>query len=78
MWMVSSWQNGDEVLYWSAEYTHGWGHLCSRVRSVSVLEDCFLECIDVDGTILANIASDQPFDGFDSHFGSAVAVWEGN
>jgi len=39
-------------------------------------EDQCLECIDVNGTILPDIASDQPFDGFDSHLSSAIAVWK--
>ena len=40
------------------------------------MEDRCLECIDVDGTIFPNIASDQSFDSFDPHLSSAVAVFE--
>ena len=34
----------------------------------------FLECVDVDCSIFPDVASDQPFDGFDTYLSSAVAV----
>ena len=40
------------------------------------MKDGFLECIDVDCAIFPDIASDQPFDGFDTYLSSAVAVGE--
>ena len=66
--MVFSRQDGDSILHQSSKDTYGWGNFCGGVRSVPVLKDCFLECIDVD--------CNQPLDGFYTYFSSAVAVRE--
>ena len=40
------------------------------------MQNGFLKGINVDVTILPSVTSDEPFDGFDTYFCSAVAVWE--
>ena len=40
------------------------------------MKDGFLECIDVDCTVFADVAGNQPLDGFDTYLSSAVAVRE--
>ena len=76
MWEVFSRQDGHLILYRSSKDTYGWGNFCSGVRSVPVLEDGFLECIDVDCAYFPGVAGNQPLDGFDTYFSSAVAVRE--
>ena len=76
MWEVFSRQDRDEVLCWSSKDTYGRGNFGGGVRGVPVLKDGFLESIDVDCTIFPDVAGDQPFDGFDAHLSSAVAVRE--
>ncbi len=74
--MVLSREDWDQVLCWSSKDAHGWGKFGCRVRRVPVLQDGFLESINVYSTILPCVACDQPLDGFDTHLGSAIAVRE--
>lgn len=74
--MILPRQDWDEVLRWPSEYAHGRGNFGGRVRGVSVLEDGFLKCVNVDCAICTHIAGDQPFDGFDTYFRSAIAMGE--
>ena len=74
--MILSRQGWDQILGRSSEDAHGWGQFRGRVWGVPVLEDGFLECININFTIFPHIARNQPLDGFDTYFSSAVAVRE--
>ena len=50
------------VICWSPKDACDSGKFGGGVGCVSVLKDCFLQCIDVFHTIFANIASNQPVD----------------
>ena len=49
---------------------------CGWVWSVSILKDCFLECVNIDCAIFPGVASDHSLDSFNADLSSAVAVWE--
>ena len=45
---------------------------------VPVLQDGFLECVDVNVPVMPGVASDGPFNGIDTYISPAVALREGH